>query len=227
MAAHRSNRSLLAPYLAPYAAFVVVGSLPGEPLWVHLGRIAATGAALAWAWPHYAPLPGPRRPAASVCIGIGAGLVGTVVWIALAAPFATGARPVPPLPVGVVRMVAATLLVPIFEEQLLRGYVFRLIVQWQWARREGAIDPLGEALDRKDVRDFPPGAWTPTAALVSAALFALGHRPFEWLAGVAYGLLMVGLWARRGDLLACVSAHAATNLALGLYVLSTGSGWIW
>ena len=61
----------------------------------------------------------------------------------------------------------------------------------------------------------------------SSVLFALGHAPHEWVAAVAYGLLMAGLWILRKDLLSCVVAHAVTNLALGVYVQYTGRWELW
>jgi hypothetical protein len=162
-----------------------------------------------------------------VATGVGTGLAGLAIWIALVLPFAPSIAE-PPSPMALaLRTAGATLLVPVFEELLLRGYVLRLVLQWERARQAGAADPMEEALDRRHVREVEPGAWTLASAAVSTALFALGHRPFEWLAASGYGALMVALWARRGDLLACVVAHGVTNLGLALYVWRTGSWSIW
>ena len=46
-------------------------------------------------------------------------------------------------------------------------------------------------------------------------------------ASIAYGLLMVGLWIARKDLLTCVVAHGVTNVSLALYVHATGAWNAW
>jgi membrane protease YdiL (CAAX protease family) len=222
-----SNRALLLPYAVPYAVYVLLGSAPLPPEQTYVARVVLTGAALAWAWSRYASFRGPRPVSGSVTLGILAGVLGTALWVGLVLPFAPEPAPAPPGAAIALRIGAATLLVPIFEELLLRGYVLRLVVQWDHARTAGAADPLGDALDRSSVNEVAPGAWTFAAVAISTALFALGHRPFEWVAAVAYGLGMALLWVRRGDLLVCVVAHAVTNLTLGLYVAASGSWRIW
>ena len=62
---------------------------------------------------------------------------------------------------------------------------------------------------------------------VPGMLFAAGHASHEWVAAIAYGLLMALLWIVRRDLLTCVVAHAVTNLTLALYVRETGSWQLW
>jgi hypothetical protein len=77
------------------------------------------------------------------------------------------------------------------------------------------------------VTELEPGAWTPLAVGLSSVIFALGHSPAEYLAGVAYGLLMAGLWIVRRDLVSCIAAHAVTNLVLAAYVRASGSWGLW
>jgi len=218
------------PFVLPYAAYVGIAALADGRVareWDYAARIVVTAALLLWARRRWLPLRGPRPAAGSVAAGVVAGLVGVALWVLLLAPFANGSAPAWSGPAWGLRVVAAVLLVPLFEEQLLRGLVLRLVVQAQRARRAGASEPLHEALDTMSVRDVEAGACTPLALLVSSVLFAVGHPPREIPAALVYGLLMGFLWIRRKDLLSCVVAHAVTNCALALYVLQ-GDHWaVW
>jgi len=183
-------------------------------------RIGLTGAALAWAWRRLLPLRGPRPAVASCAFGVVAGLLGCALWIAALAPFAEGAAAWT-LPEWALRVAAATLLVPIFEEQLMRGYVLRLGTQW------GETRSFDEAFEKRSVFEVPAGKLNAWGAALSTVLFAAGHAMIEWPAAIAYGLLMCALYAWRRDLLSLVVAHATSNLALGLYVWKTGSWGLW
>jgi len=119
------------------------------------------------------------------------------------------------------RTAAAVLLVPVFEEQLMRGYVLRLGTQW------GEAKSFDEAFEKRSLFDLPPGRLNAWGVALSTALFALGHAMVEWPAAVAYGLLMCALYRWRKDMLSLVTAHATTNLALALYVWTTGDWGYW
>jgi membrane protease YdiL (CAAX protease family) len=229
----RDNRQLLLPYLAPYFAYVGVASLvdtfAADRISHELDyaiRLVLTSAALIWAWRFYVPLRGPRSPLGSVAVGVAAGLVGLALWIALLAPFASEGEAWRPS-AWLLRGLVSSTLVPVFEEQLMRGYVLRFAIQWDRARDAGAEDPFGVALDQSSIARIEPGAWTWTALLISTALFTVGHTQPEWPAALAYGLLMAGLWIWRQDLLSCVVAHAVTNAALAVYVRATGQWGLW
>jgi len=225
-----SNWAVLFQYVLPYFAYVGVLSLPEsavpKPIAYALATIAS-GAALAWGWRWLLPLRGPGAPAASVAAGILAGVVGTALWIAIKAPFYdAGGEPWAPAAFWA-RVVASSTVVPVFEELLFRGWLLLGAVQWDELRRAGAKDPLGDALHERSVRDVAPGSWTPAAVAVSTLAFAAGHAPGEWPAAIAYGLLMVGLWVARKDLLSCVVAHATTNATLALWAWRTGQWAVW
>jgi CAAX prenyl protease-like protein len=183
-------------------------------------RIVLTGAALAWAWRRTLPLRGPRAPLASCAFGLLAGLLGLVIWVALLRPFA-GHGAAWSTSAWALRAAAATLLVPVFEEQLMRGFVLRFGVQWSQTRS------FDTALEERSVLDVPAGKVNLRGAALSTALFAAGHAMIEWPAAVAYGLLMCALYAWRKDLLSVVVAHATTNLVLALHVLQTGAWELW
>lgn len=226
----RRNQALLWPYVVPFLVYVGIASLPSGWLSREASyglRLVATAGALAWAWRHLVPLRGPGSPAVSVAVGVLAGLVGTVLWIALKAPFyAGGGEPWAPAAFGL-RLAASGLVVPLFEEWLFRGYLLRLGIQWDRARRAGAARPFAEAFDRSSVNEVAPGDWTPLAVAFATLAFAAGHQGLEWPAALAYGLWMAGLWVVRKDLLSCVVAHATTNVALGLWIRATGHWALW
>jgi membrane protease YdiL (CAAX protease family) len=115
----------------------------------------------------------------------------------------------------------------VIEEQLLRGYVLRLLLQWQSERADAPTGALRRALDQRSLFSVPPGGWSALAVVGSSVAFALGHRVVEWPAALAYGLLMAALWIVRGDLLSCVVAHAVTNLALALVAAGSGRWELW
>lgn len=225
-----TNQHLLWAYAVPYVLFTATGALSQKvlgPEALYALRIVLCAAALAFFWRRYAPLRGPRSPAGSIGVGVLAGLVGLAIWVALVLPFAPEKTEPWTGTAFLLRAVAAVLLVPLLEELLLRGYVLRLIVQWQEARRQGKEKPFEDAFDHASVNDVQPGAWTWLAVIGSSVLFALGHLPYEWPASVAYGLLMAGLWVWRKDLLTPVVAHAVTNLGLAVLVWSRELWALW
>jgi len=221
------NRELWLAYVLPYATYVLALSLPLERAVAY--ALAGSGAvvACAFAWRAYRPLIGPRAPLASVLYGAAAGAVGLALWIALTTPFRDSPAPGwDPWAFGL-RALAASLVVPLFEEQLMRGFVLGLTVQWSRARRSGERDALAHAFDTQSVLALEPGACTTSAVAISSLAFALGHAPAEWLAAAAYGAGMAGLHAWRRDLLSCVIAHGVTNAGLAAFVRATGRWELW
>lgn len=225
------NRQLLLPYAIPYLAYVAIASLPGDlvaPEANYALRFVVVVVLLAWARRWYCPLRGPQAPGISVVVGLAAGLVGAVLWIGLLAPFVQQ-RPLAPWSNAsfVLRLAAAGLLVPVFEELLMRGFIFRLALQWDQARRQGDRQALQTALDDRSVNAVRPGEWSWLAVAISTAAFTAGHHLQEWQAAIAFGLLMSFLWVYRKDLLSCIVAHAVTNVTLAGYVVLTGSWHLW
>lgn len=225
------NRQLILPYAAPYLAYVGIASIPSTYLSTELGyllRLIAVPLLLAWAWRWYCPLRGPRSVRGSVGVGAVAGLLGLVVWIALLTPFAAPAESQHwTSQAFLLRLLSAGLVVPIFEELMMRGFIFRLALQWDKARKGGEPDPLHTALDQHSVSEVSPGAWSWAAVGISILAFTSGHAVHEWPAALAYGLLMAGLWINRKDLIACITAHAVTNIALACFVYATGFWQYW
>ncbi len=225
-----TNRSLLLPYFAPYLIYVFIASALGDFVSIEINyaiRIVIVAGVLVWAWKWYIPLKGPNSPFVSVLIGVAAGAVGLILWILLLLPFTdsidndawSGTA-------FTLRLLSAGFLVPIFEEILMRGFVFRLAFQWGEARRTEE-NPLLFSLDKKSVNDVPPGTWSWAAVVISAIIFTSGHQLYEWPASIAFGLLMAFLWILRKDLIVCIVAHSVTNISLAIYVWKTGSWHLW
>lgn len=225
-----ANASLLLAYALPYVVFVAVSNLPEDWLAAEPAYALRGAAALATAlffFRRYVPLRGPGSLAGSIGAGAGAGVAGTALWAALMWPFADpDARPWSEAIFGL-RLLVASTVVPLIEELLFRGYLLRLVVQWDQARQAGSSDAFGDAFERGRVGEVEPGAWTPLAIGVSSVAFAAGHAPPQYLAAVAYGALMSGLWVARKDLVSCVIAHGVTNAALAVLVYRTGLWGLW
>ncbi|MDJ0624397.1 MAG: CPBP family glutamic-type intramembrane protease [Desulfocapsaceae bacterium] len=226
-----SNRQLILPYAAPYLAYVFIASAFGDILPTAINyflRIAVVIALLLWAKKWYFTIAGPCSLRRSILTGIGAGVLGFFVWLALLLPFVdrnTG-ESWEVMEFGL-RLFSAGLLVPIFEELLMRGFFFRLAWQWAETKRQGLDHPLARVLDDQSIDSVPPGAWSWPAVFISTLVFTVGHQFYEWPASIVYSLLMVFLWIRQKDLLVCIVAHATTNIILGLYVFSTKSWYLW
>lgn len=106
----------------------------------------------------------------------------------------------------VVRIVGSTFVVPPLEEVFFRSWLYRYI-----ANPDFQAVPLGRFL------------WLPF--LATSIVFGLEHR--EWLAGIIAGFAYAGLvcWKKRlGD---AITAHAVTNLLLGLWVVARGQWQYW
>lgn len=226
-----SNRQLIFPYAAPYLAYVAIASLLAGLLSIEVNyvlRLVVVTLLLAWSRRWYCSLNGPGAPAISLLYGLAAGLIGAVLWIGLLTPFAAHEVAPPWSETSFfLRLTAAGLLVPLFEELIMRGFIFRLALQWDHARKRGEEEPLRAALDERSLNEVKAGDWSWLAVAISTAAFTAGHRLEEWPAAIAFGLLMSFLWIHRKDLLSCIMAHAVTNVSLALYVLTTGNWYLW
>ncbi len=225
------NRRLLLPYVAPYFAYVCVASLFQDVVSVELNyvlRIILAGGLLYWGWRWFIPLRVTGNPATSLLLGVLYGIVGCVLWILLLLPFVAPGTASTWSGTGILlRLVAAGFLVPVFEELMVRGYAFRLALQWDQCRKAMITDPLYTALHERSIDDVTPGTWSWPAVLISTVVFMIGHAVPEWPAAIVYGLLMCRLMILQKNLLACVIAHATTNILLAGYIYLTGSYHLW
>ena len=209
--------------MLPYVAYVGIAAVPVDWLprdWNYVARIVATAAALAWAWPRLIPWRGPGALRVSLGAGVLMGVVGLGVWLLLMAPFVEKDEAWDPGAFWL-RLAAATLIVPVFEEQLMRGYLLRFGTQWQQSKS------FDDALEKQSVHDLEPGRMALYGVALSTIVFTAGHAMIEWPAAVAYGLLMCALVRWRRDMLSVIVAHGVTNLGLALFVRSTGAWGYW
>jgi CAAX prenyl protease-like protein len=105
-----------------------------------------------------------------------------------------------------VRLLGSTFIVPPLEEVFYRSFLYRYVMQ-------------------PDFQGIALGAFRASSFVVTAVIFGFSH--FEWLAGVLCGLAYQGLvcWKKRlGD---AMTAHAITNLLLGLWVMWRGAWNFW
>jgi CAAX prenyl protease-like protein len=187
---------------------------------VYAVKIAAVSIALAGCRRHWMQEFRPTWSAAGLAVG--AGLAGFGLWIALDAwtphfaflgaragfnPFERIADPGSRAVFIALRLYGMAILVPVMEELFWRSFMLRYVTnpdQW-WT--------------------LPIGKFSPTAVGISTLLFSTAHP--EWLAAIAFALLMTWLCRRTGSLFSGTLAHAITNLALAIYVLVTGHWAYW
>lgn len=166
------------------------------------------------------------RVAAAVVVG----LVGIALWIGLSEwrleeqiaphlpgwlrpgkrsefnPFQELTQPLAAWSFIAARLIGLGVLVPVAEELFWRGFLLRWIISPDW-------------------QDVAVGKYQPTSFLLVTLLFTLAHP--EWLAAACYCMLLNGLLYWKRDLWNCIVAHGASNLVLGVYILVTGSWWLW
>lgn len=225
------NHRLLVAYAAPYFAYVLIASLAERFVSMevnYLIRIIVVSFVLLWSRKWFVSFIGPESAVGSSVAGIIAGLIGTFIWILLLTPFVSVADGDAWTKTAfILRLLAAGLLVPVFEEVFIRGYVFRFALQWDEVRKSKVPDAVQTVLDVRSVNDVSAGAWSWAAVIISTIVFALGHTAPEWPASIAYGLLMSLLYIWRKDLLSCIIAHTVTNISLAFYVFFTGKWYLW
>ena len=214
--------------IVPFALFVALLALRGaaptdgswgiDPRWIYGITVVAVGGLLAIFWREYGEFARQRRPtAAEALLATAVGLGVFALWIQLDAPWMTIGAPsavFTPLtaagtidwPLAAVRWVGATLVVPVMEELFWRSFLMR------WIER-----PVFEGVDPQRVGT--------KAIVLSTFVFVLAHT--MWLAAIVAGLAYAWLYVRSGKLWLPVIAHAATNGALGAWVVTTGNWQFW
>ena len=106
----------------------------------------------------------------------------------------------------VVRVGGAVLVVPIMEELFWRSFFIRYLIS-------------------RDFSQVPLGLFTLPSFLITVLLFGSEHNFI--FAGMMAGAIYNGILYRTRSLAHCILAHAVTNLALAMYVLSTGKWYFW
>lgn len=105
-----------------------------------------------------------------------------------------------------VRGVGLVVIVPIIEELFVRGFLMRYAIKesfWQ----------------------VPFGLLT-AASAAACTVYAVASHPGEAIAAIGWFAVVSGIAAATRKPIDCILCHAATNLALGAYVLATGEWWL-
>ncbi len=201
----------LLPFVVLLAATILTSALSADFDWYYPLRVIAVALAIALCWRIYGLTR--FKPSAEALV---AGFVVFVIWILLVpgdaeadTAFATAlgeATPAVVIAWLALRAIGAVVTVPIAEELVFRGYLF--------ARLAGK--PL-------DLEQRLPIAWMPF--LVTSLLFGLLHS--NWIAGIAAGLVYGIVRYRSNSIVDAIAAHAATNLLLSIYVISTAQWSLW
>ena len=105
-----------------------------------------------------------------------------------------------------VRILGSTLVVPPIEEAFFRSFLYRYVLKEKF-----------EEVSLKYYHFVP--------LIITSLLFAFIHR--EWLAGIFCGIAYQWLVIRRGHLGDAMTAHAISNLLLGLWVVYKGAWEFW
>ena len=202
------------PYVVPmaiYSAFLLVQT-NANLLWVYPAKVVAVAAALIYFRKEYEEL----RPGFSL-LAVIVGLVAIAIWIGIDPYYpkhGSGAAFDPATISSLAqrnmfltfRIVGAVIVVPVMEELFWRAFLIRWLV-------------------KEDFKSVPLGTFTGLSFGVTVALFGAEHN--EWLAGLICGALYNWLYYKRKDVFSCVVAHAVSNAALAVWVLSRGDWKFW
>ena len=221
-------------YIAPFAMFMILTQFetfealrPYYP-WVYGAKIAVIIATCIWCarkglWPAFST----KGFGLAVLFGI----VGLGIWIGISqlaleqrlvevAPFLKSVigervgynvwKEIPSQPGAIaflaVRLIGLALVVPLIEELFWRGFLLRYLIEERFTT-------------------VPIGTYTTFSFALVTVFFALVHP--EILAALVWGAGINILLYRTQNLWATVVGHGVTNLALGIYVLSTGQWMYW
>jgi uncharacterized protein len=105
-----------------------------------------------------------------------------------------------------VRLLGSSLIVPPIEEVFYRSFLYRYLI-------------------KSDFLHIPLGHFEWLAFIVTGAIFGISHH--EWLPGILCGLAYQGLVVRKKRLGDSISAHAITNLLLGLWIVFRKAYFFW
>ena len=209
------------PFLSrvlPFFVFLLLTSCQGSfgpesHFWVYLAK-CIVGAWMIWVtW----PLVSEMRWA----ISFEALLAGTLVfilWVAMDVPYPKFFQPdeswnlykhFGPASMMVwlfagVRIAGSTLLVPMLEEVFYRSFLYRYILAPNWMFIE---------YNSFAVKPF----------LITSIVFGITHQ--HWLAGIICGMIYQFLVIRTNRVGDAITAHAVTNLLLGVWVITQGFGY--
>ena len=182
--------------------------------WIYLGKTLIGAWAIWFVRPYVAEM---KWYCSVEAVVVGIAVFGLWVGLDLYYPhFGAGAKPWNPLThfgaflawfFIVVRIFGVTFVVPFVEEILYRSFLYRWIVQ-------------------KDFQTVPLNKFNGRAFVVTSIVFGIAH-PREWLAGIICGAAYQWLVIKKRRLGDAISAHAVTNLLLGIWVVYRSAWQFW
>ena len=210
------------PYVLPFAMFLLltepVRFFPSWSPFLYIIKTIIVGALL-WFWRHkYAANFTSKLSFREWMLALFCGILVLVIWIAPEGylpqagqhsgfdPYSFGWPKTAALGLIAVRLIGASVVVPIMEELFWRSFFMRYL-----------INP--------DFRSVSMGAFTWFSFIGVAILFGLEHH--RVVVGIIAGLLYNLLLIRQKKLKGVILAHGITNLGLGIYVLLTGNWIFW
>lgn len=210
------------PYVLPFVLFLLLTEparyFPDLIPFFYIIKTIIVGVLL-WFWRHkYIEDFSLKLSASEVLVAIACGLLVLLLWIVpeghlyqleqktIFNPHGLGESQAAFLVLVIVRLIGASLVVPIMEELFWRSFMMRYLID-------------------VDFRSVSMGAFTWLSFLGVAVLFGLEHNRIVVgvIAGLLYGILLL----RQKNLKGVVLAHGVTNLGLGIYVLTTGNWAFW
>ncbi len=105
------------------------------------------------------------------------------------------------------RFLGLAVIIPIIEEFFLRGFLMRFVMQPDWWK-------------------LPIGAASAASWLAVITYAALTH-PGELIAAIVWFSLVTLLVTRTKNIWDAITAHAVTNLLLGVWILTSGDWRLW
>jgi len=105
-----------------------------------------------------------------------------------------------------VRILGSSLVVPPLEEVFYRSFLYRYFI-------------------KSDFLDVPLSTFRWGTFLLIGAVFGISH--YEWLPGILCAFAYQGLVCRKGRLGDAMTAHAITNLLLGIWVVARSAYVFW
>jgi hypothetical protein len=207
--------------IAPFAVYLVFGFFQGKLgadslYWVYIVK-TLLGAWMLWEVRPF--VPEMRWQASWEAVAVGLAIF--AVWVGLDGLYPRlvqlpdGARPFEQFGTGsaiawlciAVHIVGMTVIVPPVEEIFYRSFLYRVLV-------------------KTDFQAMPLGQFHGLSFVVTSTIFGLAH-PDRWLAGILCGLAYQWLVIRKNRLGDAMTAHAITNLLLGLWVVWKGAWSFW
>ena len=203
------------------ALFLVItyveGSMVANYVWIYFAKMVLVTGALIWARPTWRDI---TVDAKLIPLGVISGLILFAVWIGLEKylhyphlgdrtaynPFEKIPDPGLRMAFIAVRMFGLALLVPFMEEIFWRSFGLRYA-------------------SKNDFASMPVGTFNQAGAVICCTVFAFSHP--EWLSALIFAIAMTTLVYKTKGIFVCVVAHAVTNLALGIYVLTQGAWTLW